>query len=117
MRIAEFHAQMSAFNTMFQEHFMQPLKHHKIDAALPYHLPMMHTGHKFETVINGVTMDVYYVSKWDGLECDEVLLYNSIKAQIDDANLFPLLGAETQHQIERLVEQDFNRTQGWEDWQ
>ena len=110
MRLAEIHHQLQTFNQMIAPYF-------HIDAALPHHLPPMHTGHKFETVINGVTMDVYYVSKWDGLECDEVLLYNSIKAQIDDANLFPLLGAETQHQIERLVEQDFNRTQGWEDWQ
>lgn len=115
-RIAEFHAQMSAFNAMFAEHFMQP-KQRKIDAERPHSLPMMHTGHRFETVLDGVSLTVYYVSRWDSLECDEVLLYNSIKAQIEDADLYQLFSAETQRKLEREVEQDFARTQGWEDWQ
>ena len=111
MRLAELHAQLQNFHQMIQPHF------NKIDAERPHNLPLMHTGHRFETVLDGVSLTVYYVSKWDSLECDEVLLYNSIKAQIEDADLFQLFSAETQRKLEREVEQDFARTQGWEDWQ
>ena len=111
MRLAEIHAQLQSFNQMIAPYFP------KIDAELPHHLPVMHTGHKFETTLDNVTLDVYYVSKWDSLEADEVLLYNSIKAQIDDADLYPLFGHETQRKLEQLVERDFARTQGWGDEQ
>lgn len=113
MRLAELHAQLQGFNQMIQPYFHTP----KIDAELPHHLPLMHTGHKFEAALDGVTLDMYYVSKWDGLECEEVLLYSSIKAQIEGADLYQFFSDETQRKLERMVECDFARSQGWGDEQ
>ena len=99
-RLAEIHHQLQTFNQMIAPYF-------HIDASLPNHLPPMHTGHKFETVINGVTMDVRYVTKWNSLEGEDQIVWQSIKAELEGCDLMPLFGEGTVTLIHRAVEHDF----------
>ena len=111
MRLAELHAQLQTFSQMIAPHF-------RIDAALPNNLPPMHTGHTFEMVINGGTLDVRYVTRWDRLELRDVILFDSIKAEIEDYDLYPMFSDETQQRIVAAVERDFNDSERFEgDWQ
>lgn len=92
-RIAEFHAQMSAFNTMFADHFLKPIPPFKsIDET------------HIQPEIEGVTFDVYYKS---GEHHDGEKFTCSYRAEIDGTDLFPLLSDHVQEQIENACDKHF----------
>lgn len=101
-RLAELHAMnasLAAFNAGISSHFSRTR-------------PMQEllTPHEFEINLGGHLMEVTYQSRWDRLDCEEEIVWNSIRVLHCGDDMTDLLRNETVNGLRHQVEDHFLRT-------
>ena len=92
-RMSEFHRQLSMFNQMIAPHFsMKPIE-----------------KHTFEEEVKGVTVDVVYHTRFDRLEQQDEVLFQTVTILHDGDDISDLIKPEIYNGLIKKVEAHFER--------
>lgn len=92
--------QLQKFNQMIAPYFQHPARHK---------LPEQIKSHDFEHTIKGVDVIVSYTTRWDSIDCENEIVYQSIKVFVDGADITPLMSPDAVDSLRHPVEADWER--------